>query len=1030
MQSKLLVRSAIRLRPAVGLSYVEFLPGCGGGLGENSSRQGTTVFDCQVRLSTEGLSSILDSHAKRAKKSTAYPPSGSQGFDPAAQQRYGSNPSAQHIRQPPRWSPPHQQGQGQHPGGGEQNWNGQGGGGHYSWGGGNQQGNGHANNHQPAWNATNSSQQPQSFHQNGANGGGHFPQHQHPHFGNGAPGGGHPQQYHHQQQQHYRNGAGQNANAHLPQGVQNGWGNQAQPNQNGGIPHGHPQANQNGFHAHGQNQQAWNAHGQPQNGQQAWNPALGGGFQNGQPQIHHQQGANGWNGGHQQPSTQYHHQQQQQQQQPWNPQQGFNGGSGPGYQQGFPGQQRWNQNQNQNQTNGAPDQQNNKEFWKVEVDSGPGGEYDSRWAKKMENKFGGNRPSQASPAQRVVMPIYPPNPDQRKPRAAKKEPPKEITLPEDVTVKQLASKLGVHIEKLEAVLIEFGEQPQSHEDRVSFDAAELAVAEFDKSVIWARTKDTCENSVPRPAVVTVMGHVDHGKTTLLDSLRETSVAAGEAGGITQHIGAFEVIMPDSKSSLTFLDTPGHAAFSAMRARGAKCTDLVVLVVAADDGVMPQTREALKHATDAGCPIVVAITKVDVPQANPEKVKQQLLVEGVELEEFGGAVQAIEVAATAGVGLRELEEALLLQAEMMDLNASLDGAVDAVVVEAHKDRGLGPVATAIVKRGTLKIGSAVVVGCQWGKVRCMKNAEGVMVDNVGPGKPAEICGLRGVPQAGDELVVVCDEERAKRLSEARASRQEIIHWQSSVPTEAAVNAATPNGESSERPVVNLVLKADTKGTAEAVKDAISGLGGEVVGVSVLHAGVGPVSEADVMFAAATGSSVMAFNVKSSAAEVQHFASEQEVAVRAHSIIYRLLDDVGGLMSDSAPLFNEEVIQGEAGVLKVFELKGKRNKTGETVAGCKVLDGHLAKTGGSIRVKRGDEVVHSGSLTSLKRHKLDVERVGKGTEFGAILQGFSSFEQGDVLQFIVIEKRKPKTEPVTGGGLRILPEPMTKRVDVQK
>ncbi|DBB16568.1 TPA: hypothetical protein ACH3X3_014829 [Trebouxia sp. C0006] len=335
------------------------------------------------------------------------------------------------------------------------------------------------------------------------------------------------------------------------------------------------------------------------------------------------------------------------------------------------------------------------------------------------------------------------------------QPPAEVVIPPDVTVRQLAQLLGLQTtQELEKVLADVGDPPSSLEDRLPMDSAELAVMEFGRvAVISKEAQEVDADAEPRPAVVTVMGHVDHGKTSLLDALRKTSVAAGEAGGITQHIGAFEVKMPDSQQSLTFLDTPGHAAFSAMRARGAAITDLVVLVAAADDGVMPQTREAMAHCKAAGCPIVVALTKCDVPMAQPARVRQQLIAEGLELEEVGGSIQVVETAAPKGKGLLDLEEALMLQAEGLELKASPSRPAEAVVVEAKLDKGQGPVATAIVKKGSLEVGQFVVVGSQWGKVRSLRSAAGVNLKKATPGQPVEIAGLKGVPQAGDHLQVL-------------------------------------------------------------------------------------------------------------------------------------------------------------------------------------------------------------------------------------------------------------------------------------
>ncbi|CAD7701802.1 unnamed protein product [Ostreobium quekettii] len=644
-------------------------------------------------------------------------------------------------------------------------------------------------------------------------------------------------------------------------------------------------------------------------------------------------------------------------------------------------------------------------------------DYDNRWARRMQNKLGVDigPPMVSMPA--VGMMVQ--HTSQQKGSQKIHDEPKEVVLPGDVTVRRLAQGIGVSTEKIEEVLGSIGEEMQSIEDRVPMDAAELAAAEFGWAVSWAQSiTGSGTKAEPRPAVVTVMGHVDHGKTTLLDSLRRTSVAASEAGGITQHIGAFEVKMPGSKRSLTFLDTPGHAAFKAMRARGAKVTDLVVLVVAADDGVMPQTKEAYSQARECGCPLVVAISKCDLPQANVEKAKQQLVAAEVELEEYGGNVQVVQISAKTGAGLLELEEALILQADVLELSALRDGTAEAVVVEAHLDKGLGPVATIIVKGGTLHVGDSVVVGTLWGKIRTMKDSTGTPINSVLPGQPAEICGLRGVPQAGDALLAVCNEDRAKRVSDARAARKMAPMLQ--VPHMNGVLSGCGETHFVDGRALNIVLKADAKGTGEAARDAILQLGSDVVGVQVMHVGVGPVTETDIVFAATTNSRIFAFNVRTTTAE-EAFAKQQNVDIHEHSIIYHMLDHVGQLLIDIAPACHDEVVHGEAEVLQVFSLKGKRGNTGEMVAGCKVLEGQMQRHASCFKVVRSGKVVSSTACSSLRRHKLSVERVGKGAEFGAVLEGFTDFKQGDVIQCIVTEKRKPKTESVLGGGLRVIEAP---------
>ncbi|DBA91352.1 TPA: hypothetical protein ACH3X2_003998 [Trebouxia sp. C0005] len=601
--------------------------------------------------------------------------------------------------------------------------------------------------------------------------------------------------------------------------------------------------------------------------------------------------------------------------------------------------------------------------------------------------------------------------------------PAEVVIPPDVTVQQLAQLLGLQAtQELERVLADVGDPPSSLEDRLPMDSAELAVMEFGRvAVISKEAQEVDADARPRPAVVTVMGHVDHGKTSLLDALRKTSVAAGEAGGITQHIGAFEVKMPDSQQSLTFLDTPGHAAFSAMRARGAAVTDLVVLVAAADDGVMPQTREAVAHCKAAGCPIVVALTKCDVPMAQPARVRQQLIAEGLELEEIGGSIQVVETAAPKGKGLLDLEEALMLQAEGLELKASPSRPAEAVVVEAKLDKGQGPVATAIVKKGSLEVGQFVVVGSQWGKVRSLRSAAGANIKKAMPGQPVEIAGLKGVPQAGDHLQVLPTEERAKRVSDARHERadkwrqerekQVVMHQlqqqQERADAEAAA-AADGNEEAADRQPSSLdalpeernlvvIIKADVQGSVEAVRQSVLALADSEVGVKVVSEGVGPVTTTDVDTARASGACIMAFNVKFANAAVEGVAKVQAVQVVQHRVIYRMLEEVNHMMAERAPMVAEEKIVGQANVLQVFDVKSKQ---AAAVAGCRVSEGSV-QSGLQWRVMRGGKSVHQGACNSIKRHKLQVHQVGKGTECGIMLTDFADFHLGDTLQCISVE-----------------------------
>lgn len=576
----------------------------------------------------------------------------------------------------------------------------------------------------------------------------------------------------------------------------------------------------------------------------------------------------------------------------------------------------------------------------------------------------------AAPAKRKPAP--PPSP------APVQELPAEVVIPSDVTVRQLAQLLGLEsTQRLEAVLADVGDPPSSLEDRLPMDSAELAVMEFGRVAVMSKEAQEMDaDAQPRPAVITVMGHVDHGKTSLLDALRKTSVAAGEAGGITQHIGAFEVKMPDSQQSLTFLDTPGHAAFSAMRARGAAITDLVVLVVAADDGVMPQTREALAHSKAAGCPIVVALTKCDVPMAEPKRVRQQLIAEGLELEEVGGSVQVVETAATKGTGLLELEEALMLQAEGLELKASPSCAAEAVVVEAKLDKGQGPVATAIVKRGSLEVGQYVVVGCQWGKLRSLRTAAGRSIKKALPGQPVEIAGLKGVPQAGDQLQVLPSEERVKRVSDARSQRLDAFR----------------QGREKQEVLLQLhnqQVKAEAEAEAQAAAAAAAGSGAADAGDDTEDKRaprVQPEEDRNLV--------------------VIIKADVQAVQVVEHRIIYRMLEEVSTMLAAKAPMVEEEKVVGQADVLQVFDTK----KQAAAVAGCRVREGSI-QAGLQWRVMRGEAAVHQGSCESIKRHKLQVQQVGKGTECGVMLKDFTDFQPGDVLQCFSMQMVPSRLKPTT-------------------
>lgn len=589
---------------------------------------------------------------------------------------------------------------------------------------------------------------------------------------------------------------------------------------------------------------------------------------------------------------------------------------------------------------------------------------------------------------------------------------KTIDIFEGMTLVELAKRTGKLVPTLQNILVNVGEKVDSEFDSLSIDVVELIAMEAGVNVRRQHSNEGAEIH-PRPPVVTVMGHVDHGKTSLLDALRQTSVAAREAGGITQHLGAFVVAMP-SGASITFLDTPGHAAFSAMRARGAAVTDIVVLVVAADDGVMPQTLEAISHAKAANVPIVVAINKCDKPAADPERVKFQLASEGLLLEDMGGDVQVVYVSALKKTGLDDLEEALLLQAEMMELKARVDGTAQAYVVEARLDRGRGPLTTAIVKAGTLVCGQIVVVGSQWGKIRAIRDISGKSMDKAKPAMPVEIEGLKGLPMAGDDIVVVESEERARMLSEGRKKKfekdrlQRISEGREEAPEEQSEEAP-------KRVELPIIVKADVQGTVQAVTDALKSLNSPQVFVNVVHVGVGPISQSDLDLAQACGACIVGFNVKSPPSSVSLDAARAGIKIFLHRVIYHLLEDVGNLIVDKAPGTPETHVAGEAEVLSIFELKG-RKKGNAKIAGCRVLDGYVSKTS-TLRLLRSGELLFEGSCTSLKRETQDVETVRKGSECGVIISDWNDLRVGDVIQCLEQVVRKPKFISSESGAVRI-------------
>jgi translation initiation factor IF-2 len=580
---------------------------------------------------------------------------------------------------------------------------------------------------------------------------------------------------------------------------------------------------------------------------------------------------------------------------------------------------------------------------------------------------------------------------------------REVVLPETITVQDLAARMAIRGAEVVKVLMKNGILATINQT-LDPDTAELVVSEFGhkvKRVSEADVEegiegvvDVEENLQPRPPIVTVMGHVDHGKTSLLDALRSSDVAAREAGGITQHIGAYQVDIGSGRP-VTFIDTPGHAAFTAMRARGASVTDIVILVVAADDGVMPQTIEAISHAKAAKVPMVVAINKIDKPDANPDRVKQELLSHDVVLEDFGGDVLGIPVSAIKGTNLDKLIEAVQLQAELLDLRANPDREAHGTIVEAKLDRGRGVVATVLVQRGTLKVGDLVVAGAQWGRARALLNDRGQPVEAAGPSMPVEILGLDGVPEPGDLLAVVDSEKRAREITEYRQrKRRDQAHVTATGARGSLEDMFTQLriGGEGELPVV---LKSDVQGSLEALTAGLERIGTDEVKVRILFGGVGAITESDVTLAAASKAAILGFNVRANA-QARDMARRDGVEIRYYSIIYELLDEMKALLSGMLKPESRESILGHAEIREIFSVP----KIGK-IAGCMVTDG-LFKRNTRVRLLREDVVVYDGVLGSLRRFKDDVREVKEGFECGMSIENYGDIRQGDVIEAYEIEE----------------------------
>ena len=573
---------------------------------------------------------------------------------------------------------------------------------------------------------------------------------------------------------------------------------------------------------------------------------------------------------------------------------------------------------------------------------------------------------------------------------------RDVRLPETIVVQELANRMAERAADVVKSLMKMGMMVSMNEP-IDADTAELVIEEFghrtvrvsdaDVEQVIDSVQDADEDLVSRPPIITIMGHVDHGKTSLLDAVRKTNVVSGEAGGITQHIGAYQVTT-ESGAVLSFLDTPGHAAFTSMRARGAQVTDIVILVVAADDSVMPQTIEALNHAKAAGVPMIVAINKCDRPAADPNKVRTELLQHEVVVEQMGGDVQDVEVSAVTGAGIDQLLEAVALQAEILELKANPNRSAQGAVIEAKLDVGRGPVATVLVQHGTLRKGDIFVVGEQWGKVRALIDDQGKRVDTAGPSVPVEVLGLNGTPEAGDVLNVVDTEAQAREIADYReqAAKDKRAAAGAATTLEQLMAKAKADQTVAELPVL---VKADVQGSAEAIVQALEKVGNDEVRVRVLHYGVGAITDSDIGLAEASGAPVIGFNVRANATARQS-AQQKGVEIRYYSIIYDLIDNIkaaaSGLLSDEV----RENFIGYAEIRDVFKV----SHVG-TVAGCLVTEG-VARRSAGVRLLRDNVVIHEGTLKTLKRFKDEVKEVISGQECGMAFENYDDIRKGDVIE----------------------------------
>ncbi len=583
---------------------------------------------------------------------------------------------------------------------------------------------------------------------------------------------------------------------------------------------------------------------------------------------------------------------------------------------------------------------------------------------------------------------------------------REVTLPEFITVQELANRMTERVGDIVKKLMEMGVMATSTES-IDADTAELLIHEFGHTVKRVQdsdielgvhtTEDKEEDLQPRPPVVTIMGHVDHGKTSLLDAIRVTNVVKGEAGGITQHIGAYQITTDEDKT-ITFIDTPGHAAFTDMRARGADVTDIVILVVAANDSVMPQTIEAISHAKAAGKPMIIAINKCDLPEANPEKVRQELLQHEVIVEQMGGEEQCIEVSAMTKQGIKELEEAILMQAEMMNLKANPDRMAIGSVVEAKLEQGKGSVATVLIQKGTLKIGDTFVSGTESGRIRALIDDKGKQVKTATPGQPIEVLGLTGAPEAGDSFMVVNSDAKAREIADYRMRKKRTV---AAAQTKSArvLDQMISNIKAGIAENLPVIIKGDVQGSIEAISASLNKITEEnnEVKVQILHTGVGAITASDITLARASNALILGFNVRANQ-QARELAKRDDVEIRYYSIIYEVIDEIKALLSGMlSPELKEKFI-GYSEIRQIFMM----SKYGK-VAGCFITEG-IIKRGAKVRLLRDDVVIHEGTLKTLRRFKEEVKEVQKGYECGMAFENYDNIKEGDVIEAFEIESSK--------------------------